>query len=64
MSLEFYERIINNAAFLDSIENRSLRMDREVMPKVPDKTIEDIYQVGRYASKAAKNLVRHFHKAI
>lgn len=64
LSLEFYERIINNASLLDSIENRSLRMDREVIPKVQDKTIEDIYLVGRYASKAAKNLIRHFNKAI
>lgn len=64
LCLDFYERIINNASLLDSIENRSLRMDREVMPKIPDNVAEDIYQVGRYASKAAKNLIRFHNKAI
>ena len=61
---DFYERLINNASLLDSIENRSLRMDREVIPNIPDTIPEDIYQVGRYSSKAARNLIHHFHKAI
>lgn len=64
LSLEFYERIINNASLLDSIDNRSQRMDREVVPKIPDKVHEDIYMVGRYASKAARNLINYYHKAI
>ncbi len=64
LSQPFYERIINNASFLDSLDNRDLRMRNEVTPKIPFNVIENIHQSSLYSSKASKNLTKFFSKII
>ena len=56
---EFLERVINNAALLDSI-NKTDRCMVKVVENMSCDEFEEIYMSSRYCSKAAHNLIDFF----
>lgn len=56
---EFLERVINNASFLDSLNNSDRNLEK-VVKHMSGSEVEEIYLSSKYSSKAAKNLIDFF----